>query len=178
MSGLLDMNDIKALLMKPVAKNSPEARTEGMLAATDKEVSKLIQYGAVGLNKIQEWHSVIAQFEGGLTKLHLMPSHAILGVKNIERPPHERKNKARIVGDGNRLSNGFGHRVTVSVKHDAPASLGAVRCVMFWSMTQEDGVCLLGDAENAYVKSALPTEFMTFLLLDSLLCPKTILLYV
>lgn len=42
---------------------------------------------------------------------------------------------------------------------------------MFYTLTQSDGVCLLGDAENAYLKSRLPSDYVTFLQLDSLLCP-------
>lgn len=59
--------------------------------------------------------------------VNLMTSHIVLGIKGVELSQEWQTWKERLVGEGDRIVNGNGTRVSLTMHHRAPAQLMAIR---------------------------------------------------
>jgi hypothetical protein len=169
----LESSMLWGLIMRMVSVRSEEAaRSAGAAAAIKLEFNNAVELQAFKPEAVYEWADVCERAPD-LNLVHLMYSHVILGIKGAELEVENQKWKARLVGDGNRIYNGYGQIVFPRHEHMAPASLCMIRILMFFSLTQDDGVTLLGDAKNAYLKSVLPGPAQTWLCLDKILRPQS-----
>lgn len=147
------------LLTKVIPLKGQMAKCEEALIAIASEIQK-----------VKEWNEV-RRMAKDPTKVHMLWSHMVLGIKHFERPRRFWKFKARLVGDGHMIINALGERVFPKCAHQAPASLSSLRCCCFYSLTQPDGICARGDAENAYLKSCLGDNEQTWIALEPALRP-------
>ena len=147
-----------ALVYQATPLNSPLARTEGAVAAIQKEI------GNMERQRVYDDYVTalsLAELRRVDPKALVVFAHLLLGRKNSESVS-DIKWKARLVAGGNWVTDGAGNHHYDSDLHGAPTSLEAIRLVIWWATMHPLHTLLQADMCHAYLQTKLkgPTVFV------------------
>ena len=153
-AGVHSLADCLGMVVKQITRRDKEWNSQGARDAVMHEVGKLVKAYVWDPQPLEKEETYAMHPDASYTRLFL-----ILGLKNSESV--DAKYKARVVVQGNWITDNLGDQVFFSDTTSAPTNMTCIRSVIAYGQLSKGGSST-ADAEQAFIQPRMPDHEVVF----------------